>query len=492
MHLSFDLVERLDFTLPDFTRFSWVSEEARRVWEPRLKRISAAWFDVEWLSVLAGVRLCSLALLSQEAVARTAARWASHGLSMLPLQTAAAPDQPYSSTLRQPEPGKPTVQRVVVGTLENVARFKEAWDAGSHETKGLLLGYPPCCRSFFQQVWVEQHYVDTTWAMATNTVRARNGRALIEQSGSPGANILWRWMGVRAVPHLPCSFACHATAELGERLLQVGRQEGYEREMDWISQILSWSVEWSALHGIAEIKTPVLKVSTRTDATAQKYVVRWQGVAAPEERVAGLEFPYELPARSFVTASPAFQRGLDNLIQIKKSRPAWYHLDNGFSSRHQMKLLHEPIVTLARRELADVQGDIIDLGCGNAALLEKICKEKEGLIPHGIDIKSDSLAHARELLPRFAGNFVQGNLFDAAVWAKSRRYALAILMIGRLLEVPEEKANQLREVLKMRCDRVLVYVYAGWSPDSLETLTHRAGLSLRKEVSAPVGLAMMS
>ncbi len=50
MHLSFDLVERLDFTLPDFTRFSWVSEEARRVWEPRLKRISSAWFDVEWLS----------------------------------------------------------------------------------------------------------------------------------------------------------------------------------------------------------------------------------------------------------------------------------------------------------------------------------------------------------------------------------------------------------------------------------------------------------
>ena len=29
-------MERLDFTLPDFTRVSWVSDDARDVWEPRL------------------------------------------------------------------------------------------------------------------------------------------------------------------------------------------------------------------------------------------------------------------------------------------------------------------------------------------------------------------------------------------------------------------------------------------------------------------------
>ena len=29
-------MERLDFTLPDFTRFAWVSDAARDVWEPRL------------------------------------------------------------------------------------------------------------------------------------------------------------------------------------------------------------------------------------------------------------------------------------------------------------------------------------------------------------------------------------------------------------------------------------------------------------------------
>ena len=490
MHLS--LVDRLDFTLPDFTRLSWVSEEARQVWEPRLKSISRAWLDIEWLSVPAKIRSCSLTRLSPEAFTREAVRWASHRLSMLPLQIEGASDQPYSSTPRSPEPGKPSVLCVVVGTPETVARFKEAWDVHNNEEIGTLLGYPPCCRSFFQQVWVEQKCVDTTWTMAANTVEPKDGMVLIELSESPLANILWRWMSVRAVPHLPCRFDCAATVELGERLLQVGRQAGYSSEVDWIRQLLSWPVEWSALHGIAEIKTPILKVSTRTDATARKYLVRCKGNAFPEEGASGLEFPYKAPARSLITSSTAFQRGLKNLIQIKMPRPDWYHLDNGFSSRHYMDLLHEPIVAIARKELTDVQGDIVDLGCGNAALLEKICRGLEGLVPHGIDVKGESLDHARELLPHFAGNFVQGDFFDPEMWTDTRRYALAILMVGRLLEMPKERAEWLVATLKSRCDRVLVYIYPGWSDDHLETLVQRAGLRLQKESGAAAGLIMLN
>ena len=38
---------RLSYVLPDFTRLSWVSDDARAVWEPRLSRIGAAWNAVE-------------------------------------------------------------------------------------------------------------------------------------------------------------------------------------------------------------------------------------------------------------------------------------------------------------------------------------------------------------------------------------------------------------------------------------------------------------
>jgi hypothetical protein len=121
MHLSLRLVERLDFTLPDFTRLSWVSEEARWTWEPRLKSISRTWFDIEWLSVLAKIRSCSLTRLSPEALTRATVRWTSHGLSVLPLQVEGASDQSYSSTQHSIEPGKPTALRVVL------VQFHQRW-----------------------------------------------------------------------------------------------------------------------------------------------------------------------------------------------------------------------------------------------------------------------------------------------------------------------------------------------------------------------------
>jgi hypothetical protein len=104
---------------------------------------------------------------------------------------------------------------------------------------------------------------------------AADGRTISLRMRSPKGNILGRWLGVRAVPHLPCRFDCGPTVEFAESLL--GRGQGCADEVDWLEEILSWSVEWSALHGIAGIKFPVLTVSTRTDATPWKYTVRLQG-----------------------------------------------------------------------------------------------------------------------------------------------------------------------------------------------------------------------
>ena len=49
-------LDRLDFVLPDFTRLAWVSDHAREAWQPRRGRITAAWLDIEWRAVVAGVR----------------------------------------------------------------------------------------------------------------------------------------------------------------------------------------------------------------------------------------------------------------------------------------------------------------------------------------------------------------------------------------------------------------------------------------------------
>jgi hypothetical protein len=404
-------------------------------------------------------------------------RWVAEGLNVLPLQVEGASGLPYAAEVSRAESGKPVVVCVVVGSQEGVQRFNRAWEARDDEAIGKLLGYPSCCRQFFREVWTKQRCTDTTWQMAVNSVKGENVATLINLSGRPEANVLWRLMGIRAVPHLPCRFDCPEAIELGHRLLQLGAEAGYRSEVDLLREVLAWSVEWSALHGIAEIKTPILKVSTRTDATAKRYVVRWEGTRHPLESVSGLDFPYRAPARALITGSSTFRRGINHLVEIHIPPADWYHSDNGFSSRHGMDLLHEPIVRMAREELTGLQGNILDLGCGNGVLLKKICAGNDALVPYGIDMKTSCLDHARELLPSFDENFANGDLFDSLNWS-SRRYALGIMMIGRLLEVPRDRAERLTAALRTQCERLLVYVYPGWSSDSFDTLVQRAGLCL--------------
>jgi hypothetical protein len=307
-------IERLDFVLPDFTRLSWSSDAAREAWEPRLARITKAWFEIEWLAVLAGVRGCGVTVSSPEDFITRGGEWVKRGLSALPLEIQGLSGHSYPDTSQAARPGEPFVFRIVLGKPPDLAAFTAAWDAGDNREIGRFLGFPPCCVDFLQTVWADQQLMDTTWPMALGTAAPKNGANAVEVAGPPEANILWRWMGVRAVPHLPCRFDCADTAALGKRFVQVGRAAGYDQEMDWLLEILSWPVEWSALHGIAEIKTPVLKVSTRTDATPSKYVVRRQGDAYPADGAQGLTFPYRVPRKPRLTESRPFQRGLANPV----------------------------------------------------------------------------------------------------------------------------------------------------------------------------------
>lgn len=124
---------------------------------------------------------------------------------------------------------------------------------------------------------------------------------------------------------------------------------------------------------------------------------------------------------------------------------------------------------------------VLDLGCGNGALLKKLLEAKRSFVPFGIDSQADRIAHARELLPAFAENFAAGDLFDAQwAWPEGRRYALALLMPGRLLEVAPARAAALRARLKDRCDRILIYAYGDWLTrhGNLAGLAAAAGLTL--------------
>ena len=172
-------------------------------------------------------------------------------------------------------------------------------------------------------------------------------------------------MSIRAVPHLPCTFNCQQSAVIGLEFIRIGRASGYVQEMDWLTEVLNWPVEWSALHAIAEIRTPVLKVSTRTDATAHKYVVQIEGANYPAEGAKGLIFPY----RSGGVPEPLVQVRAQTLGSTPdgERNAGWYWSDNGFSSIQAMNSAHFEIVHLASSVLSNrgsAPANVLDLEWG--------------------------------------------------------------------------------------------------------------------------------
>jgi Methyltransferase small domain len=445
---------RLPFVLADFTRTMWASGGAQAVWEPAVQRYGGVWEQIERLSVLAGIRAAALQSVSPGDLAALSAWAASQGLAAIPLAQEGAADG-YSATPVPVAPGGPWRYRVAIARAGDAAAVAAAW--GDDERLGRLLGYPACCREFFRRVWVEAGRVDTTWEMA-------------ETAGTEGpaeANILLRWLGVRLVPHLPCSFSCAATAELGRQLAALGRASGFAEDVGRALEMLAWPVEWNALHGIAEVRTPVCKVSTRTDATADRLIVQRPGSAYPAEGVAGLAFPYRVGPHG------PLPKALPPRIVRPIPPPARSWQQNGFASREAQDAAHAVVAAAALRVRAG--GQVLDLGCGNGALAQRIAQAAGDVTALGVEQDPVRAASARR---RLGGAAVELGPISGA-WPGTPPYALVLLMPGRLTEATPEEAAALRSRLEREAEAVLLYAYDDWLErfGGLGGLAAAAGLS---------------
>jgi uncharacterized protein len=287
--------DRLDFTLPPFTRISWVSDAAREVWGPRLQRIRAVEREMAWRSVASGLRRCAILLATEEQIRYPASTpWHAAGLAAAPLGT---------------KPGNGTVG-VAVGLPADLEVLAQARESGDDRLIGDLLGQPDCCRAFHRRVWVHDGVVDVTWPQALASGGMPCGDKVLQIAGLPQSNPLWRWLGLQPAFHLPCQFGCRKTVEIAERVFAAARAAGFTEEVGWFEDILGWPVEWSALHGIAEIRTPILKIATNTDATAGLYAVRLLGDRYPSEGARGVRFPYQATRPPLLTLSVDYRRGL--------------------------------------------------------------------------------------------------------------------------------------------------------------------------------------
>lgn len=194
-------------------------------------------------------------------------------------------------------------------------------------------------------------------------------------------------------------------------------------------------------------------------------------------------------ARSMVEGVPTTTAGIAISGEIVVPRvgkmgmhPPWLARDNGFDSVIGMHVEHARVVEVANTVLSDDALAVLDLGCGNGALLRKLHDHNATIAPFGIDNNATAIAHSAELLPDFPGNCVVGDMFeDDRIWAEGKRYSLALLMPGRLVEHVGDKANRLRERLATQCEEILVYAYGDWIEryGTLKNLAEAARLTLK-------------
>lgn len=431
-------MNRLNFLLPDWTRIIWVSEEAKNVWLPRINLISSCFQDLEQKLVFAGHKPANLTSLPHNVFIDKQISLSKTEFRLVPLARIKQ-NTVYSNTSEPAANDSQYDVRCVLIKKELESEWIDAWNKNDNKVLGRLLGYPSCCVDFFQKYWVEEGYVDTTYPMS-----------LSGTEGPKECNILLRWLGVRAVSHLPCSFNCEHTYDIAVRNIKYARECGYEQEMDWLEEMLDWPVSWSALHGIAEIKTPILKISSRTDATADKYTVDKQGYSYPKEGASGTSFPYINKSKVKITDTKAFKRGLE----LYKTQ--W--TDNGFVSFEAMNHSHNVLLETISQSKIEFTS-VIDLGCGNGELLKKISERFQPTDIYGIEYNTERFNRIK--LNFSEGTFYNQDMFDKSGEWFSKDIELAIFMPGRLLE--QHDSIHMIEWFEKNNTNVLLYTYADWT-----------------------------
>ncbi len=479
-------IRRLDYRLGEFTLHSWANPETEAVWAPRIAKVCHCIQELEWRSIVEGIRACSLRAVAPHELADLRGMLDPYGLTVITLNKVAAGDS-YAAAGRSPDEGEPFNYWCAIGRPNDAQLLKAAQLSHDDETTGHLLGYPACCRDFFNRVWVDEGFIDTSWPMAYRTTKKREiTRRHIAIPEASNCNVLLRWLGVRLIFHLPCSFDCEPTLELAEKFIGIGRRAGFSQEMDWLEKMVSLPLEWKASNGVAEITTPLGIISTVTDATAETYRVSYRGSECADVQERSESLTQSTP-NSVTTPKLAAVEGKreDSFHSSKEilSDSEWYYTDNGFHSRADMDSAHEPIVKLAAATLSDTGGNVLDLGCGNGALLRKICCSNGHLIPWGVDQSEDRISHARLLISQFSDHFIVADIFnDSVIWSEDREFELIILMLGRLTEVSDEQSKSLLRLMKERARNILVYAYSDYG--SLSALSQRTGVILAHKGSA--------
>lgn len=417
--------------LPEWTRWAWSSMTEREYWKIIFDHVGSLRTHIEWLTLVEGIRPAIYQNIDPSQLLAKMQEMSAHGYAVIPI-TQVNKTGAYSSASSSFDANKPWEYRVIITKQERAHEIAKIPNLAQNNAKlGEILGYPLCCREFFLRTWGAGQ-VDTTWDQYAETGNA---------NGPVEANMLWRWMNIRWVSHLPCSFQCTATVEIGRQTREAMRKHGLVEEIKAIDTILSWPTKWSGINGIAEIVGPCIKVSTRTD---------W--------------------------APPTDQRWFErNGSYFKPTADIWKQ--NKFSSYQGMVESHAPIIAELTTAIPE-NGAVIDLGCGNGRMLRTTKLHRLDIRIGGVDIDNDAILSAQSsLVGKWSATSIQQ--LEWSSWFPSEQTVLLHCPV-RLVEMSEEEADKTRAVMS-RYKTHIVYIYGdNAQKHSLEEWVSFAGFPLDK------------
>lgn len=410
-------IEKLDFVIPDFLRTIWVSEAAREYWEPKIRSITSGWSGIERLTLLQGMRPGVLQSISPEELP-TIQNWAlASNIPMVVVGLDGAVES-YGNASIPYEFGKKFTYRIYFGLEPE--RFLNAWKAGDDFAIGDMLGFPHCCIKSFVEYWKEDGWRDLT-------IHSFDGQ---DQRNLMYNNVLLRHIGIRGVFHLPCSTECEPSVQIGAQIIGIMMHtEGLMDPADWLQELLSMPMEWSSLHGVAMVTTPILKTIYASDPLPKKAVLNLRSDSYPKEGASGTKFPFQ-----------HFRQ-----LKLKKSSDSDY-TDNGFGSRSSMEAAHKFILSL----VPNISGNVLDLGCGNGRLLKAIKNEYPKVFIQGVDTQKMNADGWR---------FYQENIYDF-VWTE--QYDLVLMSVERLFETSPDTSIDLLRAIHQHSEYLILSTYNNW------------------------------
>lgn len=258
-------------------RVIWTSSSAKAAWESRVERLRACRPFLDSAAVQEGLVDCALLWLTEPQAPQIAEHCSRLGQVLVPVGTS-------------PEGAEPSDKCFVVGPADPVAKFSKAWTGGDAATIGQLLGWPRCCLTASTARWRAGEF-DLVWMASGGHSTLQHGSLVVTRFVSTN-NQLWSALGLRLAPHWSCAPDCTRSQQRAQALLRLMPRIGLSAEQEWLLELLSWPCEWSALNGIAEVRSPILSFTYETDDSPGRRVVRQLGTVFPKEGARGTDFPY--------------------------------------------------------------------------------------------------------------------------------------------------------------------------------------------------------